>query len=593
MNNKIKSIVIITLVFAGGILIGRWLTNNYTSVEGGSSDQTTQSSESEVSVWTCSMHPQIQSPDPGICPICEMDLTPMTSDSGNDPFTLTMTENAIRLANIQTTVIGSGQTEVSSDDAWRIHGKILPDERNVYSQTLRIEGRIEALHVTYEGMSVSEGSTVAKMYSPEIVAAQRELLEAKKMANTQPELLEAARRKLKYLKISPEFIQKVEESGEVIETFPLQAGRSGFVINKKVEPGDHVSSGQVLFDIYNLSSVWAVFDIYEKDIGKIREGEWIEFSAPGIPGQSFRTRIEFISPLLNQESRTIRVRGQVNNQNRLLKPEMLIQGQLTTGRSGGNDRLLIPKTAVLWTGRESVAYVQDTTMDIPTFAFREITLGSESGPHYVVLDGLNAGDRVVTHGVFAVDAAAQLNNQRSMMNRLIGEDAAEEEQDAWEKIEQVDPDIVTEGARKDLNQILEAYIALKDELIEGDHDKVLAALTHLQSVSDQISSRNDMDEYNDTWNEHVKNVKSHLDLTAQKDGVEEWRTAFSPLSQVMIYWILEFGNPGEQEVFVQHCPMANDDEGGDWLSYDPKIRNPYFGDAMMACGITKETLSSE
>src|SRR5690625_4338317 len=119
MNNKIKSIVIITLVFAGGILIGRWLTNNYTSVEGGSSDQTTQSSESEVSVWTCSMHPQIQSPDPGICPICEMDLTPMTSDSGNDPFTLTMTENAIRLANIQTTVIGSGQTEVSSDDAWR------------------------------------------------------------------------------------------------------------------------------------------------------------------------------------------------------------------------------------------------------------------------------------------------------------------------------------------------------------------------------------------------------------------------------------------------------------------------------------------
>src|SRR5690625_5930946 len=107
------------------------------------------------------------------------------------------------------------------------------------------------------------------------------------MANTQPELLEAARRKLKYLKISPEFIQKVEESGEVIETFPLQAGRSGFVINKKVEPGDHVSSGQVLFDIYNLRSVWAVFDIYEKDIGKIREGEWIEFSAQGIPGRSW------------------------------------------------------------------------------------------------------------------------------------------------------------------------------------------------------------------------------------------------------------------------------------------------------------------
>src|SRR5690625_608894 len=97
----------------------------------------------------------------------------------------------------------------------------------------------------------------------------------------------------------------------------------------------------------------------------------------------------------------------------------------------------------------------------------------------------------------------------------------------------------------------------------------------------------------DTLNEHMKNVKSHLDLTAQKDGVEGWRTAFSPLSQVMNYWNLEFGNPGEQEGFVQHCPMANDDEGGDWLSYDPKIRNRYIGDAMMACGITKETLSAE
>lgn len=180
-----------------------------------------------------------------------------------------------------------------------------------------------------------------------------------------------------------------------------------------------------------------------------------------------------------------------------------------------------------------------------------------------------------------------------MMNRLIGEDATGEEEDSWDNIEQVDPDVVTAGARKDLNQILEAYIALKDELIEGDHEKIFASLSQLQSVSNQISPRNDMEGYNDTWNDHVKNFKSHLDLIVQKDGVEEWRSAFSPLSQVMIYWVLEFGNPGKPEVFVQHCPMANDDQGGDWLSYDSQIRNPYFGDAMMACGITKETLSSE
>src|SRR5699024_905006 len=140
MNNKVKISIIIVFVFLGGLLLGRWLS-------GGDSPEVGEpvAAESEVSVWTCSMHPQIQSPEPGICPICEMDLTPMTSDSGDDPFSLTMTENAIRLAHIQTTTVGAGISDGDEEGSWMIHGKILPDERSIYAQTPHIEGRIESL----------------------------------------------------------------------------------------------------------------------------------------------------------------------------------------------------------------------------------------------------------------------------------------------------------------------------------------------------------------------------------------------------------------------------------------------------------------
>lgn len=589
MKNNIKITIIIVLVFIGGIGIGRWVSNKGAGAENSSIGNTVGSDEKEVTIWTCSMHPQIQSPEPGICPICEMDLTPLISDSGNDPFSLTMTENAIRLANIQTTVIGRGNSDDHEPDSWLIHGKILPDERSIYSQTPHIEGRIESLSVTYEGMYITKGSTIAEIYAPEVIAAQRELLEAKKLQHMNPNILEAARRKLRYLKISPDFIQSLEDTEEVVETFPLIAGKSGFVINKNVEPGDHVLSGQVLFDIYNLSSVWAVFDIYEKDIGKIREGQMIEFTAPGIPDQTYRTRVDFISPLLNQQSRTVRVRGQVNNQNRLLKPEMLIRGRLSRSLNQSDSDLLIPKTAVLWTGRESVVYVQDTTMEIPTFTFREITLGPESGSYYKVIEGVKAGERVVTNGVFAVDASAQLNNQRSMMNQLVGDHSGTSE-GSYEMIKQVDPEIVTPEARKDLNDVLKAYVSLKDDLIQGDPEEISGSLHVVQNVSQKLQPRKDLSSYSEDWNEHVKNFKIHLELMLNENNVESWRSAFSPLSQVLIHWVLEFGNPGKNEIFVQHCPMANEDQGGDWLSYDSKIRNPYYGDAMMACGITKETL---
>lgn len=585
MNNTIKYGLIIIAIFALGLVAGRLFLNP------DKSELQVQEHEDhlagEETIWTCSMHPQIRQPEPGQCPICGMDLIPLETTSAQDPTALTMTTEAVRLANIQTSTVGGPLKQNESADSWLINGKILPDERQIYAQVPHIAGRIEGLGVTYEGMYVKKGSKIADIYAPSIIAAQQELLEAQKLTDINASLLDAARNKLRFLKIPDAFIEKLENTGEVVETFPLLAGASGYVLNKKVEIGDYVSSGQVLFDIYNLSSVWAVFDVYEKDISRIKQGDVIEFSALAIPDKTFKTRIDFINPLLDQETRAIRIRGQITNRGGILKPQMLIRGRLLTDHKAGQDQLLIPKTAVLWTGRESVVYVQDTTMDIPTFSFREVTLGPEIGSQYRILDGLTEGEKVVTNGVFAVDASAQLNNQRSMMNRMVETPGGE---DHTEMIHPVDPEIVTEEAEKELEKVLEGYIQLKNDLIIGESDQIRLALENFNKVAESLANRDDLGTYNEAWNIHLKNFKRHLNLLTEESDVEGWRKAFVPLSTVLIRWIREFGNPGEDRVYVQHCPMANNDQGADWMSMDLEIRNPYYGEQMMTCGSTQDTL---
>src|SRR5690606_19286030 len=223
------------------------------------------------------------------------------------------------------------------------NGKILPDERQVYAQVPHLTGRIESLEVTYEGMYVKKGDKIADIYAPEMIAAQREFLEAQKLIDINPDLLESARDKLRFLKIPPTFIENLENTGEVVETFPLLAGKSGYVLNKQWGVGDYVSSGQVVFDIYNLGSLWAVCDVYEKDISKVRKGDVIEFSALAVPNQKFKTRIDFINPLLDQDTRAIRVRGQVANRGGVLKPQMLIRGNFLSGSDAKAGPMMIPK----------------------------------------------------------------------------------------------------------------------------------------------------------------------------------------------------------------------------------------------------------
>ncbi|HEY9116103.1 MAG TPA: efflux RND transporter periplasmic adaptor subunit, partial [Bacteroidales bacterium] len=370
-------------------------------------------SEDENGIWTCAMHPQIKMDKPGQCPICGMDLIPLQkSNSEIDERAIEMSESAMKLAEVQTYLVSTGN--VSKEVL--LYGKIQADERLLQSQTAHVPGRIEQLFINVTGETVKKGQIIAKIYSPEIVTAQKELLESISLEDKYPSVVEAAREKLRNWKLTDKQINEIEISGKVSTTFDIYANTSGIVTARKVNEGDYVSKGAVLFDVADLSSVWAVFDAYESDLQWIKMGQKVEFTTKAIPGRVFSGNISFIDPVIDPATRIARVRVEVGNPGSNLKPEMFINGIVKSNKGNSGQELTIPQSAVLWTGTRSVVYVKIPDSEMPAFKLREITLGASMKDNYIVLDGLQEGEEIVTNGAFSVDAAAQLAGKQSMMN---------------------------------------------------------------------------------------------------------------------------------------------------------------------------------
>ena len=372
--------------------------------------------QDESGVWTCSMHPQIRQDKPGKCPICGMDLIPLKKnvisggDAVSDPDAIRLSDEAMALADVQTTRVSRSNPVKQV----RLYGKIIPDERSLQSQTAYVGGRIERLDIEFTGETVRAGQTLATLYSPELFTAQQELLEAVRMQ--QPALVQAAREKLRLWNLTDAQIDAIQYSGQVSPMVEIKSNTNGIVIAKRVNRGDYVSQGSILFDIANLSRVWAMFDAFEVDLPFLAKGDRVEFTLSAFPGKTYSGRISFIDPILNATTRTARVRVDVANPTLEMKPEMYATAQVAAPLKGYKDRIVVPQTAVLWTGKRAVVYVRLPDTDTPTFRMREVTLGPALGGAYVVLDGLSDGEEIVTNGVFSIDASAQLEGKRSMMN---------------------------------------------------------------------------------------------------------------------------------------------------------------------------------
>ncbi len=411
---NIKNVVIIIGVLLFGILLGNLFFSNTETAEMDSHKNGTL-----VEHWTCSMDPQVDLPEAGSCPICGMDLIPkiQSDDDEYSENSFKLTKNAMALANVETTVVGGGA--VSS--LLTLSGKIQENESANATQTAHFNGRIEKLYANFTGEKVNRGQLLALVYSPELVTAQKELLEALKVKKTQPTLYNAVRNKLKLWKLSEKEISNIENTGKVRTNFPIYADVSGVISEKMINVGNYVMEGQALYSISNLSTLWASFDVYERDVKNFSVGQQIEIKPNAFPDKTIKAKISFIDPVLNTSTRTVTIRANLQNKANLLKPGMFLTGFVKMNKNGNKKTILmLPKSAVLWTGTRSLVYIK-TSKDKPVFEIREVKLGSETNNEYQILSGLEEGEEVVTNGTFTIDAAAQLQGKKSMMNRKGGE----------------------------------------------------------------------------------------------------------------------------------------------------------------------------
>ena len=408
-----------SLLLISGVFIG-WLIFNPSKKSEEKYDHSTEVVQGTI--WTCAMHPQIRMEQPGKCPICGMNLIPLAqSDTSSvDPDAIHLSKEAAQLANVLTSVV----TRQKPVKEVRLYGKVQADERLLQSQAAHISGRIEQLYVNFTGESVRKGQVLARIYSPELITAQQELLEAARTKQSQAAIYEAAKEKLHQWKLTDDQIETIERSGSTQTTIEVVSNTSGIVTSKLVNTGDYISQGTTLFKIADLSMVWVLFDAYESDLPFISKGAKVTFTLQALPGTKYSGSIVFIDPVIDPVTRVAKVRIETGNQSGRLKPEMFATGIVTANLSEYRNNLIIPKSAVLWTGKRSIVYVKDKGTDEPIFKIREIGLGPMLGENYVVTDGLFEGEEIVTSGTFSVDAAAQLAGKPSMMNPRDGEPSA-------------------------------------------------------------------------------------------------------------------------------------------------------------------------
>lgn len=591
--------LVIILVLVLGIVIGKFMDSDSSNGK----EKTHIHDEAAVEkIWTCSMHPQVQQNRQGQCPLCGMDLIPLDNSMDNKealPDEVPMSASAMKLAEIQTYVVKreTPQKEI------RLLGKVKADERLVSSQAVHLPGRIEKLFINFTGEKIVKGQKLAKIYSPELITAQKELLEVLKDQSTNPALVKAARNKLKQWKFTDQQIDKIEKSGEVQNELNILSDHSGYVTVLMASEGDHVKAGQILLEVTDLSRVWMLFEAYENDLPWVKLGDELNIELKAIPGKVFKEKVTFIDPFINPKTRVANVRIEVSNANGFLKPDMFANGIITSKLPIVGEVILAPKSAVLWTGKRAVVYVKLPNREHNSFIYREVILGEDAGEFYVIKEGLDEGEEIATNGVFKIDAAAQLAGKKSMMNPLGGKvatghnhggkknkDMDMSEMDMKKEV-MIDKTKVSLKFKQQLGVVVNNYLLIKNKLVNDDAN-IQQKVKTLQKSLKNVDMSLVMGDAHNVWMDALKSMNKDLKLLSKAVNIDEQRTIFLTISKSLSDATQQLGikMKDNQSLYLEFCPMANDDKGGYWLSIEKEINNPYFGSKMLKCGEVKKEI---
>lgn len=602
----------------------------------------------EPQMYTCSMHPTVRLPDPDAkCPICFMDLIPVTEDGGEgSELRVTMSESAAAMSRIETAPVGRffPTAEV------RLYGKVTYDETSVARLTAYFPGRIERLFVNYVGVPVAEDDHMAEVYSPDLIAAFEEFRQAKAasenstttselMRSTTRDTLAASREKLRLFGITPEQIAAVEDGSFDADRLTIFAPIGGVVTHLAVREGDYVQTGAPIATIADLSRLWIDMEAYESQLPMLRWGQRVTFTVEAHPGETFEGRVSFIEPMVDERTRTAAVRVAVDNPERRLKPGMFASAVVRTrvaadgavisnelagrwvspmhptvvkdgpGRCdicgmdmvpaeslgvvgdpmGVEEPLVIPRSAVLFTGTRSVVYVEVPDAETPTYEGRAVVLGPRAGEFYIVRDGLNRNDSVVVNGAFRIDSAMQIAAKPSMMTPG-GGGGGNPHAGHGGMADGAMPQMPTRVPVPDsfvfaLKPVYAAYLDAQEALAADDLGGFVQAAADIRTALGFVEEAGLVGEPLAEWRRAAARLRVGNAITS----IDTARARFERMSEGAIALQRRFGHRGSETWNLVHCPMAFDNQGADWLQRGGQINNPYFGDQMLRCGEVRES----
>ena len=602
-RNVLLGVVLLSI----GLVLGWAGRGCGSSMSGGGGSHSTDghdgasTAEAHAVEWTCSMHPQIRLPEPVPCPICGMDLIPVDmSDGGSDPGSITLSPTARKLASVRTSTVRRAPAEREV----RLTGVLRADETREREIAAWISGRVERLYVDFTGGPVRKGQPLLDLYSPELLSAQEELVQAVAARAASSQLggsgaqggsfsgntaavfartEEAAREKLRLLGLSSGQIDDIARTGDARAVVTIPAPLSGVVLAKRVQLGQTVKAGETLYQVADLSRLWLELEAYESDLPWIAKGDDILFETDAYPGETFQGVVSFVEPTASPATRTVRVRVEIANADGRLKPAMFARARVYSRLQAddGEDPVVIPATAPLLTGERAVVYVADPAEE-GRFQARQVVLGPKAGDVYVVADGLRAGEEVVTRGAFKIDSALQIRAGDSMMSPsdMAPASSAPSGDAPGEPMTRLS---MSTGFRSSIDTFFLTYFELSEALSKDDPkaagDAFRRMIDAARSTEGDDLPASSYAEWRDVRRELLR-----LGTSLEDTDVDALRTAFHRASDLAIRLVNRFGVAGADTVYTYHCPMAFSNTGADWLQRRRGVENPYFGASMYRCG---------
>lgn len=556
-------------LFAAAILISG--TSWYLGRQSAPASAPADSSARKVLFYQSPMHPWIKSDQPGKCTICGMALAPVYEGEkgfdANDPSLVSLSEAAA-------SVIGVASTPAKVAPlhrALRVAGIIDDDETRHRILSARVPGRIEKLHVNQIGVEIAADQPLATLYSPEALTAQRLYLENFRLAATgavSTSAISSSREKLLLLGLTDADIRQLETTKKPLDTLVLRAPFAGTVISRNAYEGQYVKDNDALFEIGDFSSLWFVFDAYERDLASLSLNQSATVTLPSLPGEKFTAPIAFIDPNLDETTRTARVRVVLPNPQRRILHRQTADGiiHLETAPT-----LLIPRSAILHTRQQPVAYVD---LGKGNFQLRQLTLGKIGDTDAEVLQGIKEGEKVVTQAALLLDGQAQLAQSAVSSTETASADHTHHAAKSPKEIssEKNHAPLAETTSSPLPAALIESALRVTEALAADDFPAYQKHLPALRAAIHQTSGAT-----HHTLSPLAEKLVDAPDLKTV-------RRPFEPFSNTLAD-LVRAQPAAQRPAKIFQCPMTPVLGTARWLQQsDEEVRNPFFGADMLNCG---------